>query len=534
MSVHFPFLTLLVFLPAAAAVLIALLPSASAGAAKGIAMVFSVATLVVAAAATVVFRPGFAGFQLVSSHPWVPSFGISWELGVDGISLFLVLLTAVLFPLAVAGASESAKPRSFLAWMMLLEAACMGSFLALDLFLFFVFFELTLVPTYFVIGGWGYAKRTTAALKFFLYTFLGSAFLLVGIVAVALLHKQATGHLTFSLPALAATPGIGGTGGALLFLAFTIAFAVKAPIFPLHTWSPDAYGESPTAGVVVLAGIMAKLGAYGIVRFDFELFPHQTMAFAPLLLTLAVIGIIYGAIVAARQKDLKRMMAYSSLAHLGFIVLGLFALTDIGVAGGVLQMVNHGLFTAALFLLIGMLYRRHGTWQADQLAGLQRRLPILAGVFTVVMMASIGLPGLAGFVGEFMILAGAFISHRWWAVVATTGVVFSAVYLLWAYQRVFHGPEKADQVRSVDLSWTERAVLAPLVALMIFIGVHPQPLLSRITPTVNQLVGHVTGQPARVQTAASVKMASPLRAGSSTPVQVASVTTTAVGSGKGS
>lgn len=502
MSLQLPYLSLLVFLPALAAVAIAALPAAAATLARGVAIAGSVLTLVVAAATTVTFRPGVAGFQMVSAHSWISAFGISWRLGVDGISLFLVLLTAVLFPLAIAAAPQAGRPKSFLGWMMLLEAACLGSFLALDLFLFFVFFELTLVPTYFLIGGWGYARRTGAALKFFIYTFLGSAFLLVGIVAVAVLHQRATGHLTFSLPALAASPGAGGLAGALLFLAFTVAFAVKAPVFPLHTWSPDAYSESPTAAVVVLAGIMAKLGAYGIVRFDFELFPKETMRFAPLLLTLAVIGIIYGAVVAANQRDLKRMMAYSSLAHLGFIVLGLFALTTIGVAGGVLQMVSHGLFTAALFLLIGMLYRRHGTWQADQLAGLQKRLPVLAGIFTVVMMASIGLPGLAGFVGEFMILSGTFIGHRWWAVVATSGVIFSAIYLLWAYQRVFHGPQRAGQASSADLSWTERAVLAPLVALIVLIGVYPQPLLSRITPTVSQLVGHVTGKSPAVRTVA--------------------------------
>jgi NADH-quinone oxidoreductase subunit M len=367
----------------------------------------------------------------------------------------------------------------------------MGSFVSLDLVLFFLFFELTLVPAYFIIGGWGYARRGYAAIKFFVYTFAGSAFLLVGILAVAFLHQSQTGVLTFELPALMHTH-LSGTEGVLLFLAFTAAFAVKAPIFPFHTWSPDAYAEAPTAGAVLLAAVMAKLGTYGIIRFDLNLFPQATRTLAPWLLTLATIGILYGAVVACAQRDLKRLLAYSSLAQIGFIVLGTFALNSQGLTGGVLQMVNHGLIIATLFILVGWIYERRKTWQVSALKGLQSPAPVMAGVFTVAMLASIGVPGLNGFVGEFLILIGTFVAHRWWAVVAIMGVIAAAVYLLWAFQQVFHGePTAEDKAKTRDLSWSERLIIAPLIIAIVFLGVFPKPVLDRITPSVNQLVVHV-------------------------------------------
>ncbi|HUY64759.1 MAG TPA: NADH-quinone oxidoreductase subunit M, partial [Acidimicrobiales bacterium] len=376
----------------------------------------------------------------------------------------------------------------------------LGSFVSLDLILFFLFFELTLVPVYFLIAGWGYARRAYAAIKFFVYTFIGSAFLLVGIVAVAFIHQRQTGHLTFDLVALSATH-LDTASQILLFLAFTAAFAVKAPVFPFHTWSPDAYGEAPTSGSVILAAVMAKLGTYGIIRFDLSLFPRAVVDLAPLLLTLGVVGILYGAIVACATKDLKRLVAYSSLAHLGFVVLGTFALTTQGVTGGVLQMVNHGLIIAVLFIVIGWIYERRGTWHTSGLRGLQRPAPVLAAVFTVALMAGIGLPGLNGFVGEFLILLGTFVTHRWWAVVATFGVVLAALYLLWAYQQAFHQEPDEATAAMPDLSWRERLVVAPLIVLIFFLGVYPKPVLDRITPSVNRLVQGVelstgTHQPA--------------------------------------
>jgi NADH-quinone oxidoreductase subunit M len=490
----FPFLTLLVLLPAAAAAVIAVIPArAGARAFQSLGVGASLGTLGVSIAVLGHFHTGDAGYQLVVQRPWISQFGISFSLGVDGISLFLVMLTALLVPIALVGAGTRRDTKAFVAWILILETGCLGSFLSLDLLLFFLFFELTLVPVYFLIGGWGHERRAYAAIKFFIYTFLGSAFLLVGILAVVFIHQGQTAHgiITFDIRQLAST-NFSGTAGVLCFLAFTAAFAVKAPIFPFHTWSPDAYSESPAAGAVMLAGVMAKLGTYGIVRFDLELFPHAVVTLAPLLLTLGVIGIIYGGVVAAVQRDLKRLVAYSSLAHIGFIVVGAFALTGEALSGAVLQMVNHGLYTAALFLLVAMIYRRAGSFQIPDLRGLQHKAPVMAGIFTLVMLASIGLPGLNGFVGEFLILAGTFLTHRWWAVVATTGVVIAAIYLLWAYQQVFHGrtDERSEHIK--DISWREGLVMAPLVILIVFLGVYPRPVLDRITPSVDQLISHVT------------------------------------------
>jgi len=534
----FPFLTVLIVLPAATAAVVLCVPGRQRGLVQGLGVTGALATLGVALAMAVEFRVGVAGFQGVEVAPWIPALGISWRVGVDGISLLLVLLTALLFPLALIGAGESRQTKSFVVWMLVLEAACLGSFLALDLFLFFVFFEVTLAPAYFLIGGWGSGARARAAVKFFLYTFLGSAFLLVGLVAVVALHDRATGHLTFDLVRLARDPGASGSVAVWLFLAFTAAFAVKAPIWPFHTWSPEAYSSSPTAGAVTIAGVMAKLGSYGIIRFDLELFPGASVRLAPLMLTLAVVGILYGAVVATRQRDLKKVVAYSSLSHLGFIVLGLFALTSQSVTGSVLEMANHGLYTGLLFLVIGFLYLRTRTWQVDRLRGLERSMPLLAGVFTIGMLAAIGLPGLNGFVGEFLILIGTFRTHRYFAVAATVGVILAAVYMLWAYQQAFHGrpedaPAAAGEERAPelvgaavgagalsapsrtgagsggagddpaqvpsrpgrrglrDLTWRERAVVAPLVFLVIGIGVYPKPLLERVTPSVRALIAHV-------------------------------------------
>ncbi|MGD0742240.1 MAG: NADH-quinone oxidoreductase subunit M [Acidimicrobiales bacterium] len=488
----FPFLTALVLVPVAAALLTLVLPRRAGWAIRAVGLAGALGVAGIAAAVLDEFRAGFGGYQMVSDHPWVASLGISWNLGVDGISLFLVLLSALLFLLALVGAGERKNPKSFTVWILLLEAACLGSFLSLDLLLFFLFFETTLVPVYFIIGGWGHERRNHAAMKFFIYTFSGSAVMLVGIVSLVAIHATQTGVTTFDIRQLAATH-LSGAAGVLLLLAFTAAFAVKAPLFPFHTWSPDAYREAPVAGSVLLAGVTAKLGTYGIVRFDLGLFPHATVVLAPVFLTLGVVGVIYGAIVAAVQKDLKRLVAYSSLAHIGFIVIGAFALTGEAVSGAVLQMVNHGIVTAALFLLVAMLYRRRQTMNVEDLGGLQQRAPVMAATFTVVVLAAIGVPGLNGFVGEFLILAGTFLTHRWWAVVAVVGVVLAAVYLLWAYQQVFHGQEKPSERDKPfrEITWREGAVLAPLIVAIVALGVYPRPVLDRITPSVNQLITHV-------------------------------------------
>jgi NADH-quinone oxidoreductase subunit M len=357
--------------------------------------------------------------------------------------------------------------------------------------LFFIFFEIVLVPMYFLIGGWGYDKRVYAATKFFLYTMFGSAFMLVGIIATAVLARRDLGYLTFDLIDIAENSSFAVSTGRWLFLAFAIAFAVKVPIFPLHTWLPDAHTQAPTGGSVILAGVLLKLGTYGFLRFGLYLFPEAVVWFKPVFFTLATIGIIYGAVAATMQTDLKRLVAYSSVAHLGFIVLGTFALTDQAVSGGVLQMVNHGISTGALFLLVGMIYERRHTREIAELGGIQSVAPIFAAVFMIVMLSSIGVPGLNGFVGEFLILIGSFETARWWTVIAATGVILAALYLLWAYQRVFHGEPDEANSSFPELRLKEGVLLLAFIAPIIFNGVYPKPMLDRINPAVDKLITHV-------------------------------------------
>ena len=487
----FPLLTALIVLPVVGAALIAVLPRSRPDVIRLVGVAFSAATGALSVWLVAQFDRHDAGFQFTSQHAWIKDLGISWHLGIDGISLFLVLLTGLLFPLVLWGVKPHHDPKPYMAWMLVLEAGCLGVFLALDLFLFFVMFELTLVPMYFLIGGWGYGERVYAALNFFLFTTLGSAFMLVGILTTAFLAERSIGHLTFDLVTIAEHGDFATNTARWLFLSFAVAFAVKVPIFPLHTWLPDAHTQAPTAGSVILAGVMLKLGTYGFLRFGLYLFPAAAVWAAPGLVTLGVIGIIYGAIVAAMQRDLKRLVAYSSVAHLGFIILGTFALTSQGLTGGVLQMVNHGISTGALFLLVGMIYERRHTRLIAELNGLQKVMPLLAGVFMVVMLSSIGLPLLNGFVGEFLILLGSFVTRRWWTVVAAAGVILAALYLLWAYQRVFHGEPDEANAGSPDLNLTEALVMAPLLVAIVFLGVYPKPVLDRIEPSVDRLVQHV-------------------------------------------
>ena len=491
-ALHFPILTVLVLLPAAGALLVAVLPRSRPELLKAAAVLVSIAAAALGGWMLVEFQTGATGFQFVSQHSWIADLGISWYVGVDGISLFLVVLTLVLFPIAMLATDPDHDPKPYYAWLLLLEAGCLGTFLALDLFVFFVMFEIVLVPMYFLIGGWGHGRRVYAATKFFLYTMLGSAMMLVGILALVILTARATGDaLTFDLVTLANTQALAVNTGRWIFLAFALAFSVKVPLFPLHTWLPDAHTEAPTAGSVILAGVMLKLGTYGFLRFGVYLFPEASVYFAPALVTLGVIGILYAAVVATMQKDLKRLVAYSSVAHLGFIVLGAFAFTTQGLTGSVLQMVNHGLSTGALFLLVGMIYERRHTRLIADLGGLQKPAPVMAFVFTVVMLSSIGLPGLNGFVGEFLILVGSFLTREWWAVVGATGVIVAALYLLWAYQRVFHGPAEGENAEMADINKWELACMAPLLAGIVFLGVYPKPVLERIEPAVNELIAHL-------------------------------------------
>lgn len=491
MHASFPILTALILLPILGAVLITLVSNKYLELVKVIAMVFSVGVGGMSIWLLASFKTADSGFQYVSQHDWVTSWGISWHLGVDGVSLFLVVLTGILFPLVILGVDPHHDHKRYLAWLLLLEAGVMGSFLSLDLFLFFIFFEIVLVPMYFLIGGWGYDKRVYAATKFFLYTMLGSAFMLVGIIATAVLARRDIGYLSFDLVTIAEQASFATNTGRWLFVSFAIAFAVKVPIFPLHTWLPDAHTQAPTGGSVILAGVLLKMGTYGFLRFGLYLFPAAAVWAKPVLLTLAVIGIIYGAIAATMQTDLKRLVAYSSVAHLGFIVLGIFAITSQSLTGSVMQMVNHGISTGALFLLVGMIYERRHTRQIAELRGIQSVAPIFSAAFMIVMLSSIGVPGLNGFAGEFLILIGSFQSARWWTIVAATGVILAALYLLWAYQRVFHGePDEANSTFA-EMTLREGALIMVFIGLIGFTGVYPKPMLERIEPSVDKLVEHV-------------------------------------------
>ena len=426
-------------------------------------------------------------YRVVLSAP----FGLAYDVALDGISLLMVVLTSLVVLLALLGARDRRREGAFVAWLLMLTSFTMGSFVAHDLLEFFIFFELTLVPCYFIISQWGGRERSRAALKFFVYTFAGSAFLFVGLLFLGFAHQhQVGGNLTFAYSVLSSTV-LSHSTSVWLFVAFAIAFAVKSPIWPLHTWSPLTYAEAPTAGSIELSALLAKLGSYGLLRFAVGLFPLALSTMRPVVLTLAVIGIIYGSALAAVTPDLKRLVAYSSLAQMGFITLGIVTGSKIAMVGAVLLMFNHGVITIGFFLLIGFIEQRRSSATIADLKGLQGPAPVLAALFTVVMMASIGLPGLSGFVSEYLILIGAFATHAWWAVGATSGVVLAALYLLWAYQRVFHGRGEGANAEVSDATGRERWVFAPIVLLIVLLGVFPQPVLSRITPSVQQVIEHV-------------------------------------------
>jgi NADH-quinone oxidoreductase subunit M len=483
-------LTAALFVPLVGAVLVALVPAARQELVRWLALLASLAALALAVAVAVRFRTGEPGFQLGVTADWVPSFGVHYRIGVDGISLPLVLLTTVLAPLAIAGSWRADRPRGYLALLLVLETAMLGVFVSLDLFLFYVFWEAVLVPTYFLIGSYGGQRRVYAAVKFFVYTLLGGLLMLVGIIALFYLHQKATGTPSFDYDALRDL-GKAPTTQRWLFAAFFAAFAIKTPLWPVHTWLPDAYTEAPTTTTVLLAGVMSKLGVYGFVRMSLPLFPDAARALQPLLLTLAVIGILYCALVAVAQRDFKTLVAYSSVSHLGFIVLGIFALNLQGVQGGVFYMVAHGLLIGGLFFVTGMLEERRGTRRIDEFGGLQRAAPRMAAIMLVITLGAVALPGLIGFVGEFLTLLGAFLANRVYAVLATVGVILGAVYMLWAYQRMWHGRLDRDENRAVgDLTGREWAILAPLVAAIVVLGLFPRPLLERVQPSAQRVVEH--------------------------------------------
>jgi NADH-quinone oxidoreductase subunit M len=493
----FPILTSLVALPVAGAVLLLFVRSGSDD--RGEQLVRNIALVVSALvfAETLLlwsrFNAGSAEFQFIEHHAWIPAFGISYFVGVDGISLFLLVLTGFLTPIALLGswASVHKQTKAFCIFMLLLEGAMMGVFISLDLFLFYVFWDAMLIPMYFLIGIWGYDRRIYAAVKFLLYTMAGSVLMLLAIIGLAYLHSTINGVYTFDLLKLYAM-NVPDRLQFWFFLAFALAFAIKVPLFPFHTWLPDAHVQAPTAGSVILAGVLLKMGTYGFVRFAFPLFPHAAVAFAPALGILAIVGIIYGALVAMVQPDMKKLVAYSSVSHLGFVVLGISAMNAQGVQGAVYQMLNHGVSTGGLFLIVGMLSDRRHTRLISEFGGLKKVMPRFVAVFLMVTLSSIGLPGLNGFVGEFLILLGEFRSHPGMAAFATTGVILSATYMLWMFQRVNYGTVTNEKNAHLpDLSPRELAVLLPIVALTILMGVFPNLFLKPIGPSVDRMLNQI-------------------------------------------
>ncbi len=457
----------------------------------------SLVTLAFAAVAWTWFDPAAAGFQFVEMRTWLPTLGIGYRLGMDGISLVLVLLTALLQPIVFISSWQSIhdKVKGYVVSMLLLETGILGAFLATDLFLFYVFWELMLVPMYFIIGVWGGERRIYAAVKFVLFTLAGSLLMLVAIIYLSFVHHAQAGAWSFAyedMLKLAVPMGSGfwHSPQMLLFAAFALAFAIKVPIFPLHTWLPDAHTEAPTGGSIILAGVLLKLGTYGLLRFNRPLFPQAWAAATPLFLALAVIAIVYGALVAWAQRDMKKLVAYSSVTHMGFIVLGLFAGTLASTQGALIQMINHGLSTGALFLLVGVIYDRRHTRLIEDFGGLAAVMPLYTGAFLLATLASIGLPGLNGFVGEFLILTGSFAGHPVAVVLAATGIVLGAVYMLSLVQRVFWNALTAPENRNlIDLTWQEALAFAPLGILMVWIGVHPGTFLALSEAAVRRVIG---------------------------------------------
>ena len=499
-------LSVLIFLPLGTVVVLLAVelfgPRLSETAWRVIALASSLAGLALAVVVWTRFDPTVSGMQLVDRAPWIPAYGIHYFVGVDGISLFLVVLTAFLLPIILLGSwTEIGKRvKHYVFFMMVLQTGMLGTFLSMNLFLFYMFWEITLIPMYFVIGMWGGPRRLYATVKFFIYTMVGSLIMLVGILVLSYLHYQQFGLLTFDFLAVGDRPGLIDTPIALagvpwwqsqtwLFLAFGLAFAIKVPMFPFHTWLPDAHVEAPTAGSVVLAGVLLKLGTYGFVRFALPLFPEASITLAPLVFGLGLVGVIYAALVAMVQKDVKSLVAYSSVSHLGLVMIGIFALNPQGLQGAILQMVNHGLSTGALFLLVGMIYERRHVRDVAAFGGLARVMPVYAVFFAVAMLASIGLPGLNGFVGELLILLGIFAASPWVAVLATASIILGAVYMLWMYRRVFFGPVVHEANRKLsDLGWREKLVAAAICVPMVWIGVYPASFLRPMDRSVTDLL----------------------------------------------
>jgi len=495
-SLNFPILSVITYLPLVGILLICMIDSKRHDLIRWVAFLTAVVAFLVSLPLYFMFDSNVWQMQFVENVPWVSQFGISYHMGIDGISLLLVLLTTFLSALAILStwSAVTERVKGYMISLLFLEVGMTGVFCSLDFFLFYVFWEVMLIPMYFIIGIWGGPRRIYAAVKFFIYTMSGSVLMLVAILVLYFMYYKATGVLTFDIVSYY-NLGLPASAQTWLFLAFFLAFAIKVPMFPFHTWLPDAHVEAPTAGSVILAGVLLKMGTYGFLRFSLPIFPQATVDFVPVVLCLSVIGIIYGALVSLAQSDIKKLVAYSSVSHLGYCMLGMFALNMEGIKGSIIQMINHGLSTGALFLLVGMLYERRHTRLISEYGGIMKVMPIFAGLFLLVAFSSMGVPGFNGFVGELLILIGAFKAALWYGLIATIGLVLGAVYLLWMLKRVAYGDISKDENRKLkDMTGREYAYLLPIILFIVWIGVYPKPFLDKMDASVVHLLQVVNHQ----------------------------------------
>ena len=486
-------LSIVLFLPLAGALLLLLVPKENENAIRWIANIVALAGFVVSIPLWFWYNPQNPDFQFVERAPWIPTIGAEYFLGVDGFSTLLILLTTMMGSIAVLSSWTAITERlkEYYIFLLVLQTGMLGAFMALDFLLFFLFWEVMLVPMYFLIGIWGSANRLYSAIKFFLYTLVGSVIMLLGILAVYFYHHSVTGMYTFDITQFHKM-NLPYNLQWWVFLAFFLGFAIKVPMFPFHTWLPDAHTDAPTAGSVILAAVLLKMGTYGFIRFSLPILPEASKAFVPMVVGLSIVGIVYGALVALAQRAWKRLVAYSSVSHMAMVMLGMFALNPVGITGSIVQQLNHGISTGALFLIVGIVYERRHTREISEYGGLSKVMPVYAAVFLIMTMSSIGLPTLNGFIGEILILQGVFVASMWWAAVAASGVVLGAAYMLYLYQRTMFGRvENPKNERLLDLNHREFATFAPLIVLAVWMGLYPAPFLDRIRTSVEHVMARV-------------------------------------------
>jgi NADH-quinone oxidoreductase subunit M len=495
-AANFPLLSLILFTPLAGAIVLLLLPRTAENAIRWIANAVTLVGFLVSVPLWFWYDAGNPQYQFVERIPWIPSIGADYFLGVDGFSVLLILLTTLMGFIAVLSSwtAITERVKEYYIFLLILQTGMIGAFVSLDFLLFFLFWEVMLVPMYFLIGIWGSANRLYSAIKFFLYTLVGSVVMLLGILALYFSYHAATGVYTFDITRFQGH-GFPYNLQWWVFLAFFLGFAIKVPMFPFHTWLPDAHTDAPTAGSVILAAVLLKMGTYGFIRFSLPILPEATRAFVPLMVALSIIGIVYGALVAMAQRDWKRLVAYSSVSHMAMVMLGMFALNPVGITGSIVQQLNHGISTGALFLLVGVMYERRHTREISEYGGLSKVMPVYAAIFLLMTMSSIGLPALNGFIGELLILQGIFAVSMAWAGVAAVGIVLGAAYMLWLYQRTMFGKvENPKNERLPDMGLREVATFVPLIILAVWIGLYPSPFLSRLNTSVGRVVARVSPQ----------------------------------------